>query len=186
MATNIRLRRICQQCGKDFEAKTTVTAYCGDRCAKAAYKARKRAEKIEASNEQTRKVIERPMEEIRVKEFLNMADAGKLLGVSRWTLWRHIKTGTLNAVKLGSRTLIRRSDIDRLFDPGPRPVLPPEPTIPVEVADCYTLKEVSEKYGLSDKTLYTLIRRNEIPQIQRGWYVYVQKAPIDALLGQPQ
>lgn len=182
MSTNIRLTRICQYCGKDFEAKTTVTAYCSHPCAQRAYKDRKRAEKIGVSNEHTRQVIERPMEEIRAKEFLNMADASKLLGVSRWTLWRHIKAGTINAVKIGSRTVVRRVDIDRLFE---RPATQMEQSQPVPVvalSDCYTLAEIRHKYGISDKALFDLIQRNDIPKQYKGKYAYVPKQPIDNLL----
>ena len=50
MSSNIRVQRICQFCGKEFTARTTVTKYCSDVCAKRAYKARKRTEKVEISN----------------------------------------------------------------------------------------------------------------------------------------
>src|SRR3982751_6203109 len=116
MSSNIRVRRICEQCGKEFEARTTVTKTCSDACAKRAYKARQRTAKVEVSNEQTRRIIAKPIEDIRAKESLNIADASRLLGVSRWTIWRAIGAGNLNAVKMGRRTLIRRSDIDKLFD----------------------------------------------------------------------
>ncbi len=29
MSSNIKLQRICQHCGNEFTAKTTVTQYCG-------------------------------------------------------------------------------------------------------------------------------------------------------------
>ena len=38
MASNIKVQKICQQCGKEFTARTTVTRCCGDACAKKAYK----------------------------------------------------------------------------------------------------------------------------------------------------
>ncbi len=49
MSSNIRLPKICQFCGVDFIAKTTVTKYCGDNCAQRAYKKPKREEKIKSS-----------------------------------------------------------------------------------------------------------------------------------------
>ncbi|HBH06588.1 MAG TPA: DNA-binding protein, partial [Flavobacteriales bacterium] len=42
MSSNMRIPKICQECGSDFIAKTTVTQYCSDRCSKRAYKKRKR------------------------------------------------------------------------------------------------------------------------------------------------
>ncbi len=184
MSSNIRVRRICKQCGNEFEARTTVTKTCSDSCAKRAYKARQRAAKVTVSNEQTRRTIVKPIEDIRAKENLNIADASKLLGVSRWTIWRAIGSGNLHAIKLGRRTLIRRSDIDRLFEP---PTFTPKPLpTPVPLVDCYTMKEIRTKYGISEKALYTLIQRNDIPKQYRGSYVYVSKVTIDELLTSTQ
>ena len=181
MSSNIRVKRICEQCGNEFEARTTVTKTCSDTCAKRAYKARQRAAKVAVSNEQTRRIIVKPIEDIRAKESLNIADASRLLGVSRWTIWRAIGSGALHAVKLGRRTLIRRLDIDQLFE---RPALLMEQRRPAPVAlsDCYTLAQVREKYGISDKALYDLIRRYEIPKQYSGQYAYVPKTLIDELL----
>ena len=180
MSSNILIKRICQQCGKTFDAKTTVTAYCGTPCARRAYKARKRAEKIGTSNEQTRQIVEKPIEEIRAKDFLNVADACTLFGVSRWTLWRAIKSGNIKAAKLRRRTLIRRADIDRLFDPGPLPAQ--QVAAPVALSDCYSLREIYEKYGVSPAMLYDLINRNAIPKQYAGSNAFVPKQIIDQLL----
>ena len=116
MSSNIRIKRFCEQCGEEFTAKTTVTRYCGDRCAKRAYKARKRAEKIEQSNKETKQVIERPLVELQAKEFLTIQETCQLIGVSRTTLWRTIKKGKLKAGKLGNRTVIRKTDLQNLFN----------------------------------------------------------------------
>ena len=48
MSSNIRVPKICQHCGTEFIAKTTVTKFCTDNCAKRAYKVRKRNEKIDS------------------------------------------------------------------------------------------------------------------------------------------
>lgn len=177
---HIRIKRICTQCGNGFGARTTVTKTCSDVCAKRAYKTHKRATKIGQSDEQVKAIKAKPTNEIRLKETLNIADASRLLGVSRWTIWRAIGAGNLNAVKLGRRTLIRRSDIDRLFEPTiASQRLTPSPTA---LADCYTMKEVREKYGISEKALYDLIQRNNIPKQHSGIYAYVPKTWIDELL----
>ena len=116
MSSNIRIKRICQHCGEEFIAKTTVTQYCGDPCAKRAYKARKKAEKIEASNEETRQQIEQPIIELQAKEFLTVQETCQLLGISRTTLWRIIKDGRLKTAKLGTRVIIRKADLQDLFN----------------------------------------------------------------------
>lgn len=115
MSSNIKIQRICQHCRKEFTARTTVTRYCGDDCAKRAYKARQRAAKVEVSINETSRIKAQPIEELKAKEFLTIAETCKLLSVSRWTVWRSIKRNELKAGKIGRKTIIKRSDIDNLL-----------------------------------------------------------------------
>jgi excisionase family DNA binding protein len=115
MSSNIRVPKICQHCGKEFTAKTTVTKYCGDTCAKRAYKIRKRDEKIlkvATISNQKYVFIQKHLQD---KDILSISETCKLLGASRMTLYRQIKKGTIKAVKFGNRTIIKRSEIDKLF-----------------------------------------------------------------------
>ncbi len=116
MSSNIRVLRICEHCGEEFIAKTTVTRFCGDRCAKAAYKARQKEEKIEKSNKETEKTILQPLLDLQAKEFLTIDETCRLLGISRTTLWRIIKQGKLKKAKLGTRVIIRKQDLNSLFE----------------------------------------------------------------------
>ena len=61
MSSNIEVLKICQHCEMEFTARTTVTKYCGDACAKRAYKARKRVEKVEQSNKETVQIKKQPI-----------------------------------------------------------------------------------------------------------------------------
>ncbi len=115
MSSNLEITRICQLCGNQFTAKTTVTKYCSHRCASLAYKARQRGESLERSHKETAEIISTPVIELQAKDFLSISDACKLLGVSRWTLSRAIDGGRLNAVRFGKRIVIKRAEIDRLF-----------------------------------------------------------------------
>lgn len=115
MSSNFEITRICQLCGNEFTAKTTVTKYCSHRCASRAYKARKRGESVERSNQETKQIISAPIIELQAKDFLSVSDASELLGVSRWTLSRAINDGRLSAVRFGKRIVIKRTEIDRLF-----------------------------------------------------------------------
>ena len=116
MSSNIRITRVCEFCGKDFEARTTVTKCCSDYCAKRAYKARKKAEKVQASHIEVKEIKARPIEYIKAKEFLTVRDAARLLNCSRQTIYNLINSGSLKAknIKL-KKTLIPRSEIDNLF-----------------------------------------------------------------------
>ena len=114
MSSNIRLQKTCQHCGNRFTAKTTVTQFCSDTCAKRAYKQRKRDEKIEvAIKEETEKAMYNPA--ISQKEFLTVDEACQLINASRWTIYRLIDKGELKAGKLGRSTRIPRTAINELF-----------------------------------------------------------------------
>ncbi|WP_147243450.1 MerR family transcriptional regulator [Chitinophaga flava] len=56
---------------------------------------------MEQSDNETLAIKAKPIEEVKIKEFLNIADASKLLGVSWWTLQRLIKRRALPAIKFG-------------------------------------------------------------------------------------
>src|SRR3954465_13671624 len=115
MSSNIRIKRICQHWGTEFIAKTTSTQYCGHNCAKRAYKARKRAEKIEASNSETTRQKSN-IDEIKQKEFLTVRDASILLDCSRRTIYYLIENGTIKSKNISQRlTRIDRAEIDKLF-----------------------------------------------------------------------
>jgi excisionase family DNA binding protein len=56
-----------------------------------------------------------PIEQLKSKEFLTIAEACKLLSVSRWTIWRKIKGNDIQASKIGSRIIIKRTDLDKFL-----------------------------------------------------------------------
>ncbi|WP_047245719.1 helix-turn-helix domain-containing protein [Maribacter thermophilus] len=193
MSSNIKVKRICQHCSKEFTARTTVTKYCSHKCSQRAYKARKRAEKVKQSNAESTRIINQPIEQLKAKEFLSIKEVCQLVGISRRTVYRLIENGNLNKIKIGSRTLIKRSALNRLLsnkETGKSEI--PEQQIndpknwkqtrAFDIKDCYTLTEVQDKYKVSESTVQQLIKRNRIPKIKKGWYAYVPKHIIDELL----
>src|SRR5437773_10375189 len=116
MISAMRIKRICEYCGKEWEARKTTSKTCSTDCAKKNYKAKQREAKIEASNKETVQIKIKPLTEIRAKEFLTVKDVSKLLNFSIRTTYRLIELGEIKAVNLSERkTLVRRSDIDKLF-----------------------------------------------------------------------
>lgn len=53
--------------------------------------------------------------------YLGVAEAEMLTGVSRWTWRRWAYNGRISSVKLGRRLLISQSEIDRLIAESTRP-----------------------------------------------------------------
>ena len=117
MSSNIRLPKICQHCGEQFIAKTTVTKYCSDPCAKRAYKKRKRKEKISESVDQEFYKSEGiQLQELKYKEFLSVKETCLLLGISRMSLYRYFEKEIIPHKKVGGRVIISRKSIDKLFE----------------------------------------------------------------------
>jgi excisionase family DNA binding protein len=116
MSSNILVQRICQNCNTEFTAKTTVTRYCSNNCAKNAWKKRKQADKVKTVNRRTRKITSIEKVEIKDKEFLSVNEVSTLLNCTNRTVYHLIKTKKLKATNLGTRvTRIKRANLDKLF-----------------------------------------------------------------------
>lgn len=182
MSSNIEVQRICRHCGNEFTARTTTTLYCSKKCNSAAYKAKQRTGKVEASDRETQRIKTQPIENLKVKEFLTVREVARLLNCSVRSAYYYIESGTIKAVNLGQRiTRVKRSEIDKLFE-QPQPVIHQPEQKQFDISDCYNLTEVQSKYGISETALQNLIRRYEIPKIKKGWFAYVPKTLIDNLL----
>src|SRR5690554_3124281 len=120
MSSTIEIQKICELCGKEFIAKTTVTRFCGHTCASRTYKLRKKENKIgkaikETNQQKLLSLSELNIEAIKQKDFLSIKEAHTLLGLSERTFYRLMKAGTIQATRLGKRTIIKRSEIDKLL-----------------------------------------------------------------------
>jgi excisionase family DNA binding protein len=121
MSSNLYIPKTCKHCGNAFTARTTVTQYCGNSCAKKAYKARKRKDKIQstlnADMKQKNEVVEvQNPNTVNNKDFLSVTEASQLIGVSRWTIQRMIQQGRLKAVPFGRKRIVARWQIENLFN----------------------------------------------------------------------
>lgn len=182
MSSNIEIQKICQHCGELYTARKTTTKYCSLVCSQRNYKKRKRDEKIEKVNIQTQTILNRPIEKIKEKEFLTVREVSILLNCSVRSVYYNIEAGTIKATNLGQRiTRIKRSDIDFLFE-QPTPEEPHQKETYFDTSEYYTLAEIIEKYKLSYTSLKTLLKINDIPKIQKGWFTYVPKGQINRIL----
>jgi excisionase family DNA binding protein len=183
MKSNMRLNKICSYCGKEFIAQTIRTKCCSDTCAKRFYKFKKKQEKIELNTIEVKAIKDKPLDEIRAKEFLTVREVAKLLNSSRQTIYNIINNGTLKATNISEKkTLVRRLDIERLFDmPTPVKSVLDERDLEYPLSDCYNLSEIKEKYGISDKGLSDAIKRYKIPKYRKGWFAFVPRILIDKM-----
>lgn len=178
-ASKYKLERKCEICGSLFLAKTVYSKYCSRHCSEAAYRAKKREEKKE---QQRQKLADKVPQD---RPYISIAEAVVLFGISRDTIYRLIRKGNLPAINLGERlTRISRAHIESMFplvEQKQQIKLTPQPakSYNFDASDSYTIGEVSKKYGVSDSTVYKIIRKIGIPTCQKGKYVFVPKAEID-------
>jgi len=140
MSSNFTVNRICEQCGKVFSAKTTVTRFCSKECNSKSNKLRARNKKIAPLDQMLKKVISEQVKDPTEAEFLNVKNAAKLLRASDKMIYHLINIGKLNAVNLSKRkTLVYRRDIDKLFELPP--VVQLKELKPPPISECYNMGE---------------------------------------------
>lgn len=183
MSSNIKVQRVCQYCGKDFEARTTVTKFCSTDCARRGYKERIRKGKIAKSEEEMKVVKSKPLNEIQAKSYLTVGDVATLLQSSEQAIYDMINSGRLPATNLGIRkTRILRADIDKLFNPPKvKPMIQDVPVKPLRISDCYTIAEAEYVSGMSSKAFYEFIKKHNVRKMKQGKFVYVPKKEIHKL-----
>ena len=175
MSSNLEIIRICENCGKEFTAKTTKTRYCSHKCNSAHYKAKRRAKKIEESVIQTKQQKDIPIEELKQKPFLSISETMTILGISRRTVYRMIQRKEIGYTKVGNRTIIRRSDIDKLFD-NPEPLKEIKPR---RVDEFYTIADIEKIYGVKYGKLTKILKTNRIPNSIFNNKLHISKPHFD-------
>lgn len=181
MATSsIRITKICQWCGVEFVAQKVSTKYCSHRCANLAYKQAVRDKRVKQAEAETLSIkLEKPIENVKDKEYLSFAQAGKLLGLSRQAVYNMVKAGNLKASKISSRlSFIRRVDIDAMLENRPYKTLHPKDTVPI--TDFYTTAEIKEKFGVKESWIYEIAKEHNIPRTFNRGRTYWSKKHIDS------
>lgn len=118
MSSNIRISKICEHCNKPFIARTTVTRYCSDNCAKKAYKLRKRNEKIAIKITEEKLPPPHCSTDLRnstsSKEVFTVLEASVYLGCSKHTIYRLIEDKRIAYSNLGIRKIriLKQSLVD--------------------------------------------------------------------------
>lgn len=183
--SKLKIPKICEYCGKPFEAKTVVTRFCSRECVNKAGNAKKQ---IEREEEQKKTLLQAKAEEIakiQTRPYISISEAVTLFGISRSTIRRLINSGKLPATNLGERLIrISRTHIEAMFTVVAIPEQPqPEamPQLSFESKDCYSIGEISKKFGISESTVYKHIRKYSVPTRQVGKFVYAPKSEIDKI-----
>ncbi|GHV68822.1 hypothetical protein FACS1894199_16630 [Bacteroidia bacterium] len=185
--SKLKLPKVCEHCGKAFEAKSVITRFCSDACILAASRKRKKQALEEEHKQHILQESAATIATIQTRPYISIPEAVVLFGISRNTIHRLIKAGKIPALNLGERlTRISRTHIEAMFTTVAVPEKKPQGQQPIKLqydpSECYTINEVSEKYEVSPSTISSIIRRNSIPKRQVGKFVYVPKEQIDKIL----
>lgn len=172
MSSNLKIQKNCKHCGKEFIAKTTKTKFCSQRCAQKVYYEKIKYQQQEKENKQN------SIEFINKKEILTVKEVAILLECSTKSIYRLINNKTLKAVNLADRmTRITRAEINDKLLPQKEYELKD-----IDLSQYYTLPELRTRFNISDNTIYSLIKRENIKKIKIGKHVYIPKKMIDNIL----
>lgn len=181
MKSKLTIKKFCVWCNKEFIAQKTTTKYCSHKCNSQAYKAKKREEKHDKQKTDNLLSISTPyLEKLNSKEYLKVNEAASLLGLCKQTIYNLIQSGQLPASKISSRlTLIKRKDIDEMFEKGKNRVIPRKSGAGVVATIYYSIAEVKEFYKIGTTWAYKIIRDNNIPKIVKKGKSYYSKKHFD-------
>lgn len=177
-----KIQKQCEVCGQSFVPKTVDSIYCSKTCGNAAYREKKRQKR----KEEERQAVVAKISDDRL--YISVPEAIALFGVAKSTLYRLVRQKRIPAINLGTRLVrIDRAAIKEMFPIRQTPLKKEKPIAKLyslEPQDCYTIGEISKKFGISDSTVYKHIRKYSIPTRQIGNYVYAPKTEIDNLYNQ--
>ena len=174
MSSNIEIKKKCRWCGNEFIARKTTTEFCSHRCSNLSYKDKKRREKVSAF-EKDYAVQSQQDPQIETCEFLTPTGAAKLLGVCRASVYNYLADGMTVSVRFKGKTLIRRSDIEKLFDTA-SPYVKRHKRETTPITEFYTTAEVEEKFGVSTSWVFKVGKEENIPKtISRGKTMWSKK-----------
>ena len=191
--------RKCAHCGNVFTTNSAMQRYCSEACAERAKETRKKRQRDFLH------AVE-PMSELQQQEYLTFSKAAILLGCTRQYVYKLVGQGKLPASRLSSRmALIRRNDIERMFEANPyNRVLPcskssvskRQPSAKdkkkrpsasssqsEEVFEYYSSEDVMQTYKVRLSWLYTCAKRHQIPVCRIAGRNYYSKKHIDAVFG---
>jgi excisionase family DNA binding protein len=116
------------------------------------------------------------------KEFLTPTEGSLLLGISRATFYRYMRDGTIRAVQLRGKTIVRRKDIDKLFDNPPSYQTHTEKK--QEKHEYYTIRQIAEKYKICKKAILHRCEMYNIPKVYQGRNCFFDRALVDVHFAQ--
>ena len=175
------IERKCKFCGGRFHARQIDSQFCSRKCSKKFSKQKKKEE------ERQKKLSEIEGKISDNRYYLTVKEATAIFAVCRDTLYRLIRQNMLPHINLNKRLIrISRLDLESRFLKRTTAISFQDKPLPklysLEPEDCFSIGEITERFGISEKTVYEMIRRHAIPMRQIGKFVYVPKLEIKRIL----
>lgn len=183
-ASKVQYEKVCPVCGNRFRAKTLYSVYCSHNCSKKAIVIKKKEEKIERERQQR-------IGEMPVSDYITVSQAVDIYQISKYSIYRLIRTGALPAERYGPRLIrVKKTDLESMsLVKLPEAVITNREAVDehrvysyrFDETDCYTIGEINQKFALHDTTIWSAIRKKGIPICYRGNYAFVPRDIIDNL-----
>ena len=155
------IERKCLVCGAKFYARQIESRFCSQRCSKK-FSKKKRKEEVRQNklNEISRNIP-------NTRDFISVKEATAIYAVCLDTLYRLIRQKKLTSININQRLIrISKAQLDIIFTKREEALyfkdIPSPKLYFLEPADCFSVGEITKKFGISEKTVYELIRRHSI------------------------
>lgn len=179
----MEIQKRCKYCGRSFIAHKMTTIYCSPSCNNKDYKRAIREKQIAEYYESHPEDKEQPTRDVlQDKAFLTPREAAKVLGIGKSSVYRELASGLIKAVQMKGKTLIRRKDIERLFDNPPAYQTHSEKK--QEKREYYTFRQIMEKFKCSKKAIMTRVEKFNIPKVYQGRNCFFDRALVDVHFAQ--
>ena len=175
--SKLQIPKVCKYCGNTFLAKTVKTGYCSHQCAWSASNDRKKMERRQ-------KVLDKI--KAAGTEYITITEALKIFTTSRLTVIRLVHSKNIRCFKTSPKGwCVCVKDLEALFPLRSTPIVVETPkasqVFDMNPKNCYTIGEITKRFGITESSVYKHIRQFSIPIRQIGNYVYVPKKEIDRL-----
>ncbi len=179
----MEIQKRCKYCGRSFIAHKMTTIYCSPSCNNKDYKRAIREKQIAEYYESHPEDKEQPTRDVlQDKAFLTPREAAKVLGIGKSSVYRELASGLIKVVQMKGKTLIRRKDIERLFDNPPAYQTHSEKK--QEKREYYTFRQIMEKFKCSKKAIMTRVEKFNIPKVYQGRNCFFDRALVDVHFAQ--
>ena len=167
--SSVRIKKVCEWCGKEFYALKTSTRFCSKQCNGYAYKRALRTKQVKSAEEVIATKIEvKRTQPLKDKEFLSPKECAEILNIALSSIYKMIYQGKIPAFQFSSRfTRIRKSDIDSMM--SSTSYVKRNRISHTPITDFYTTAEVASKYEVNESWIFKVGKEQNIPKVfKRG------------------